>query len=136
MEMKITFPGGKKVNAELNGQMIVTDQPVSSGGDGSAPTPFEYFFASLGTCAGIYVLAFCQERQIKTDGLALTQRMEFTEAEDGKKSLVKVSIEIKLPAGFPEKYRNAIIKTAGLCSVKKVLMNPPEFEITTLAAGA
>ncbi|MDD5285224.1 MAG: OsmC family protein [Desulfuromonadaceae bacterium] len=130
MEMKITFPGGEKVNAEINNRIIPTDQPIEGGGEGTAPSPFDYFLASLGTCAGIYVLSFCQQRQIVTEGLALTQRMEFATTEDGKKKLVKVVIEIDLPPGFPEKYRNAIVKTAGLCSVKKVLMEPPEFMIT------
>ncbi len=132
MEMKITFPGGEKVNAEINSRIIPTDQPVEGGGGGSAPSPFDYFLASLGTCAGIYVLSFCQQRQIATEGLSLTQRMEFAIAKDGKKKLSKVAIEITLPPGFPEKYRNAIIKTAGLCSVKKVIMDPPEFEITAI----
>lgn len=130
MEIKITFPGGKKVNAEMGSRTIPTDQPVSSGGEGSAPTPFDYFLSSLGTCAGIYVLSFCQQRQIDTEGLSLTQQMEFATAEDGKTRLAKVSIDITLPPGFPEKYRNAIVKTAELCTVKKVIMDPPEFAIT------
>lgn len=130
MEFKITFPGGQKVNAELNNRVIPTDQPITTGGEGSAPSPFEYFLASLGTCAGIYVLSFCQQRQIATEGLALTQRMEFSTTEDGKKRLAKVAIDIDLPPGFPEKYRNAIIKTAELCAVKKAIMDPPEFEIS------
>ena len=130
MEMKITFPGGEKVNAEINGRIIPTDQPVEGGGGGTAPSPYDYFLASLGTCAGIYVLSFCQQRGIDTEGLLLTQRMEFGITEDGKRKLSKVAMDISLPPGFPEKYRNAIIKTAGLCSVKKVLMDPPEFVIT------
>lgn len=130
MEMKITFPGGAKVNAEINGHVIPTDQPLESGGEGTAPSPYDYFLASLGTCAGIYVLNFCQQRQISTEGLLLTQQMEFSTAADGKKKLSRVTIEIDLPPGFPEKYRNAIIKTAGLCSVKKAIMDPPEFVVT------
>jgi len=131
MEMNITFPGGKKVNAEWNGRVVATDQPESAGGEGSAPTPFEFFLASLGTCAGIYTLSFCQQRGIATEGLALTQRAEFAATDDGKRRLARVAIEITLPPGFPEKYRNAIVKTAELCTVKKVIMDPPEFAITT-----
>ena len=130
MEIKVTFPGGEKVNAEVNSRIIATDQPVEGGGEGSAPTPFDYFLASLSTCAGIYVLSFCQQRQIDTAGLALTQKMEFTTAADGKKKLAKVAIEIDLPPGFPEKYKNAIVKTAELCTVKKVIMDPPEFVVS------
>ena len=134
MEIKITFPGGEKVNAEIKSRIIPTDQPLSSGGEGSAPSPFDYFLASLGTCAGIYVLSFCQQRQIVTEGLALTQRMEFDSSEDGKKRLARVTIDIDLPPGFPEKYRNAVVKAAELCTVKKVIMNPPEFVISARPA--
>lgn len=130
MEIKVTFPQGMRVNAEMDGMIIPTDQPVSDGGEGTAPSPFDYFLASLGTCAGIYTLSFCQQRNIATEGLELTQRMEFVDAEGGKRRLAKVAMEITLPPGFPEKYRNAIVKAAGLCTVKRVLMDPPEFEIT------
>jgi ribosomal protein S12 methylthiotransferase accessory factor len=130
MEIKITFPGGKKVNAEMNSLIIPTDQPVEEGGDGTAPTPFIYFLASLGTCAGIYVLSFCQQRQIETEGLGLTQQMEFVPDDNGRKRLSRVTIDITLPPGFPEKYRNAIVKTAELCTVIKVIMDPQEFVIT------
>jgi len=130
MEMKVTFPGGKRVNTEWNGFVIPTDQPVANGGEGSAPTPFDYFLASLASCAGIYVLSFCQQRDIATEGLSITQQMEFVAGEDGKKRVAKVAMEIELPHGFPEKYRNAIIKTAELCTVKKAIINPPEFVIT------
>jgi ribosomal protein S12 methylthiotransferase accessory factor len=39
MEMKITFPGNLKVDAACKGFTVRTDQPVSGGGDGSAPGP-------------------------------------------------------------------------------------------------
>ena len=129
MEMTITFPGGKKVNAEMAGMVIPTDQPVSDGGEGTAPSPFIYFLASLGTCAGIYVLSFCQQRDIATEGMTLNQRMEFADDGSGRRRLSRLVMDIMLPPGFPEKYRTAIVKTAELCTVKKVLMDPPEFVI-------
>ncbi|MDA8430446.1 MAG: OsmC family protein [Geobacteraceae bacterium] len=130
MEMRITFPGGKKVNAEIGEVVIPTDQSVEDGGEGSAPSPFIYFLASLGTCAGIYVLSFCQQRGIDTEGMLLTQQMEFSIDDTGKKRLSRLTIDILLPPGFPEKYLNAIVKTAELCTVKKVMSDPPEFIIT------
>lgn len=132
MEIKITFPGGKKVNAEMGGVVIPTDQPVEDGGEGTAPSPFSYFLASLGTCAGIYVLSFCQQRGIDTEGMLLTQNMEFNPDEDGKNRLSRLTLDILLPPNFPEKYRNAIVKTAELCTVKKVISNPPEFIVNAI----
>jgi ribosomal protein S12 methylthiotransferase accessory factor len=132
MEIKITFPGGKKVNAEINGFIIHTDQPLKYGGEGSAPSPFEHFLASIGTCAGFYVLSFCDKREISTEKISLVQRLEYGKTENGKTFIEKIVIEIIVPPAFPEKYHKALIKVADHCAVKKTIMNPPKFEIKTI----
>ncbi len=132
MEITITFPGNKKVNAEVNGMLIPTDQPISQGGDGTAPSPFMHFLASIGTCAGIYVLSFCRERGIPTEKITLTQRMIHAPGPDGKMGLATVAIDINVPPDFPDKYRNALVKVAEQCAVKKAIANPPVFEIATV----
>ncbi|MCK4762669.1 MAG: OsmC family protein [Candidatus Aminicenantes bacterium] len=128
MEMKIYFPGGKKVYADYNDFTHKTDQPVMAKGEGTAPAPFDLFLASIGTCAGIYVLGFCQQRGIDAAGIELIQGIEFDPA---KRMIAKINLEIKLPDSFPEKYKNAVVHTAGLCAVKKHLENPPEFNVYT-----
>ena len=132
MDITITFPGGKRVNAEVNGMVIPTDQPKLQGGDGSAPSPYLHFLASIGTCAGIYILSFCQERKIPTDNITLTQRLEYTTTAEGKSVLDTIAIDINVPPDFPEKYYNALIKVADQCAVKKTIMNPPKFAIKTV----
>lgn len=124
--MKITFEGSKKVIAEHNGHRIVTDQPVRGGGEGSAPAPFDLFLASLGTCAGIYVKSFCDQRGIPTDGISLEQEMKFDPATH---LITHIDIIIKLPASFPEKYRDAVVNAAGLCAVKRHLHHPPAMKV-------
>ena len=128
MDIKITFPSGKKVNAEINGFTHKTDQAVISGGEGSAPEPFSTFLSSIGTCAGIYVLGFCQQRGIETDGMEIIQSMNFNPFSN---MIEKIKLNIILPEGFPNKYKKAVINSANLCAVKKHLENPPQFEITT-----
>lgn len=132
MEMKITFPGGKKVDAEFDGMVVRTDQPVKYGGGGTAPTPYELFLASLGTCAGIFVLGFCRERNVPTEGITLTQSLHYKPSLTGGAALDKIAIEISVPGDFPEKYHNALVKVAEQCAVKKTIQNPPEFEIKTV----
>lgn len=131
MEIKITFPGGKKVNADIDGLTITTDQPVKYGGEGSAPSPFEHFLASIGTCAGIFVLSFCQERKIPTENISLVERLEYGTTPEGKPFLDKIVLEIIVPPDFPEKYHNALVKVADQCAVKKAIMAPPRFEVKT-----
>ena len=48
----------------------------------------------------------------------------------------KILIDISLPAAFPEKYRDAVIRAAESCTVKKVLAAPPQILVNAkIAAG-
>jgi putative redox protein len=127
MEMVIDFPGGSRVDAHFGGFTVQTDQPPAS----SAPTPFALFLASLGTCAGIFVLGFCRQRNLPTEGMHILQRMH---SDPATGMISQVDMEIQLPPGFPEKYRQAVIQSASLCTVKKHMENPPAFNITTRTA--
>ncbi|MGD0340658.1 MAG: OsmC family protein [Bacteroidales bacterium] len=125
--MEITFDGGKVVTAHTHGHIIKTDQPVDNGGEDTAPSPYELFLASIGTCAGIYVKSFCDNRHISADGIKIIQSCEWSK-ETGLP--LKISLDIKLPEGFPEKYKASLIHVADLCKVKKTMANPPQFEVT------
>lgn len=131
MRMKIGFPGNRKVSAEFDGFTVLTDQPAAAGGDGSAPAPFDLFLASLGTCAGIFVLSFCRKRDLPTEGLEIVQTSDWDEA---RHKVTRVTLEITLPKDFPEKYRDSLVNTASLCTVKRHLQDPPQFEILTRPA--
>jgi putative redox protein len=129
MELTIRFPGGARVDAEFGNQAVHTDQPPQGGGEGSAPTPFATFLASIGTCAGIYVLGFCRQRGLSTEGLRIVQRLDM----DRTTGLVSViHLDIHVPPGVPEKYREALIRSAEQCAVKKHLEHPPRFVVTTM----
>ncbi len=122
MEMEIVFPGGQRVDANMGNLTIVTNQ------DGSAPAPFGLFLASIGTCAGIYVLSFCQQRGLPTDGIRIVQRMSHNPLT---RMVDRIELDIQLPPDFPEKYREAVVRSAELCAVKKHLENPPVFDVHT-----
>ena len=126
MDIEIFFAGNKKVYANLNGFVVKTDQPVKVGGEGQYPSPFELFLASLGTCAGIYVKSFCDQRHLPSDKIKI---IEHIETDPVKHSVSKIGLEIMLPADFPEKYKDAIINSAELCTVKRLIQNPPVFDV-------
>ena len=127
MNMVIDFPGGLQVDAHFGPYTVSTDQPAPYG-SGSAATPFATFLASIGTCAGIYVLSFCQQRGLPTDGVRIVQSLE-SNPYTGLVS--KVKLDIQLPPEFPEKYKAAVIRAADQCAVKKHFENPPAFEVFT-----
>jgi len=124
--MEIKFEGGKKVNAVINGRVLKTDQPLNAGGEGSAPTPFELFLASIGTCAGIYVKGFCDQRGINTDNIHIQQQMEW---DPVRQIMGKIHIEISVPVDFPEKYESAMVNAANLCTVKRHLKEDLDIKV-------
>lgn len=126
MDIKIEFADNKKVNAIINNFVIETDQPEAFGGNNSAPAPFDLFLASIATCAGIYVKMFCDNRNLPTDKIEITQTVDYN-----KETTLpdKISINIKLPADFPEKYKDAVVKVAEKCKVKQTIASNPDFEI-------
>jgi len=130
--MDITLPGGLRVEVRYKGYAIMTDQPREAGGDGSAPSPFDLFIASIGACAGYYALDFCRARNIKTDGMTLKLDTDYNRQE---RRVEKVAIAIRLPAGFPPQYHEAIVKAVESCAVKKHIQNPPKFQVDALAEG-
>ncbi len=131
-DIRVTFPGGLKVDAESKGFVIKTDQPIYQGGEETAPAPFDLFLASIAACAGYYVLAFCRERGILTDKTAVVMR---TEKNAETKMIDKISIELQLPPEFPEKYRNAVIRAVDHCTVKAHILKPPAFSIEAKIAA-
>lgn len=129
MIMKVTFPGNKKVQAEFSGYTVLTDQRREVGGESLAPAPFEYFLASIGTCAGAYINGFCASRGLSTEGIELEQTLEYDQINQ---KIGKIKIDIMVPESFPEKYRDALVKSANMCAVKKTIQDPPVFEVQTV----
>lgn len=125
-ELIVKFGDGLKLDVEYKGFVVKTDQPVRDGGGGTAPAPFDYFLVSLAACAGFYALAFCRERKISTEGLAMTMTAEKGEVS---RLIDKVTIAVVLPNGFPEKYKFAVVKAIDHCTVKANILQAPRFEI-------
>jgi len=128
MEMVIDFPGGARVDAHFGPYTVNTDQLPMGGGEGSAPTPFAIFLSSIGTCAGIYVLGFCKQRGLSTEGIRIVQRVH---NDPATRMIGKVDLEIQVPTDFPAKYHESLVRSAELCAVKKHLENPPQFDVFT-----
>ena len=124
--MTLSFPGGTAVHALWKGHRIETDQPEADGGNDSAPSPFDYFLASIATCVGFYVLKFCRARELPTDGLEIEMR---SHRDAATMMISEIDVGITLPPEFPEKYRDAILRAADQCAVKRHLHDPPAVKL-------
>ena len=128
-KMGIRFAGGKKVYTDYQGFTIQTDQSIEDGGDNTAPTPSDLFFASLATCSGLYALRFCESRKIDTAELKISMELQ---SHPQTHMVEKIVFKIILPPEFPEKYTPALIKSINLCYGKKHFEQPPEFEFDVI----
>ena len=122
MDLRVQFPTGRRVDALMGAHRVFTDQSVDHGGDDSAPEPFHVFLASLATCAGLNVLAYCNAREIPLTGVWLEQHHEF---HDATRALRKVTLTVHLPYGFPEEHRDGIAQAAAACEVAGAIAAPP-----------
>ena len=122
-ELIITLDGKRRITAHIDGHQIRTDQPVSNGGEGSAPSPFDLFLASLGTCAGIFLQGFCATRGLDTSGIRIHEVPHY----DGQGTLESVDLAIDLPGDFPRRYREPLLRVIEQCSVKRAITAKPEF---------
>ena len=132
-KIEVSFPGGKRVDAQVGAYVVRTDQPVEAGGEGTAPGPFDLFLASLATCAGIYVLGFCQARGLSTEGIGLRQHLD---VDPATKLPSHIRLELTLPASFPDKYRAAVVRAAEGCKVKKTMAAAPLIDVVVAQAEA
>lgn len=131
MELSVYFPGKKKVDVAFGPFVVHTDQSLAHGGDGTAPEPFDLFLASIGACAGVYVVAFCQSRGIPTDNIRIEERTQF---ERG--TLTGITLDIVVPPTFPAKYLSALQTAASSCAVKRAFDAHPAITLKTVQEGA
>lgn len=124
-EIIVTLPHQRRVDAQVGKHVVHTDQPLDNGGEDTAPSPFDLFLASLGACAGIFVQGFCAKRGLSTEGIRLVERPTY----GATGVLEAVDIELQLPSSFPEKYKEAVVRVAQECSVKRAIAAQPHFTV-------
>ena len=129
-ELIVSLPGGRRVDVSVGGHVVHTDQPTDNGCEDTAVSPFDLFLASVGACAGIFVQGFCAKRGLPYDQIRIVERAVY----DAQGTLTGVDLDVKLPASFPEKYREALLRVVDQCSVKKAIAAQPVFRVTTSPA--
>ncbi|WP_297792554.1 OsmC domain/YcaO domain-containing protein [uncultured Marinobacter sp.] len=126
MEIKVNFLENLRLEAKFDDFTVTTDQPIRYKGDGSAPSPFDYFLASSALCAAYFVRVYCKARDIPTENIRLSQN-NIVDPENRYNQIFR--IEVELPEDISEKDRQGILRSIDRCTVKKVVQTGPEFQI-------
>ena len=128
MEINVKLREGMKVDADVGAFVVCSDQPVTAGGEGSAPDPFSYFLIGIASCAGFFVQRFCRSRDIPTDNIDIKLHNDWNKE---KGCADNIYVDIALPPEFPEKYKSAVIRAVNECSVKKTIANQVAIHVAT-----
>src|SRR5690554_871662 len=126
MEIKVNFLDNLRIEAKFDDFTVIADQPIRYKGDGSAPSPFDYFLASSAMCAAYFVKVYCVARNIPTEHIRLSQN-NIVDPEDRYNQIFKIQVE--LPEDISEKDRRGILRSIDRCTVKKVVQTGPEFQV-------
>ena len=129
MEIKVNFLDNLRLEAKFDDYTLIADQPICYKGDGSAPSPFDYFLASSAMCAAYFIKVYCVARDLSTDGIRLSQN-NIVDPEDRYNQIFQIQVE--LPDTLSEKDRAGILRSIDRCTVKKVVQTGPEFKIETV----
>ena len=129
MEIKVNFLDNLRLEAKFDDYTLIADQPIRYKGDGSAPSPFDYFLASSAMCAAYFIKVYCVARDLSTDGIRLSQN-NIVDPEDRYNQIFQIQVE--LPDTLSEKDRAGILRSIDRCTVKKVVQTGPEFKIETV----
>ncbi|PAY02704.1 OsmC domain/YcaO domain-containing protein [Pseudoalteromonas sp. HM-SA03] len=126
MEIKVNYLDNLRIDAKFDDFSVIADQPIRYKGDGSAPSPFDYFLASSALCAAYFVKVYCNARDIPTDGIRVAQN-NIVDPENRYNQIFKIQVE--LPESISEKDRQGILRSIDRCTVKKVIQTGPEFQV-------
>ncbi|MFJ1266942.1 OsmC domain/YcaO domain-containing protein [Legionella lytica] len=129
MEIKVNFLDNLRLEAKFDDFTVISDQPIRYKGDGSAPSPFDYFLASSALCAAYFIKVYCKARDISTENIRLSQN-NIVDPEDRYNQIFQIQVE--LPDDISEKDREGILRSIDRCTVKKVVQTGPEFKIETV----
>lgn len=129
MEINVRFLEKLRLEAKFDDFTITTDQPIRYKGDGSAPSPFDYFLASSALCAAYFVKVYCNARNIPTENIRLSQN-NIVDPENRYNQIFQIQVE--LPEDLSKRDREGILRSIDRCTVKKVIQETPEFKIETV----
>jgi putative redox protein len=133
--VRVDYESGDRFRIAVRQHTISVDQPVSDGGEDTAPSPTELFVASLASCVAFYARRFAARHDIPTDGLAVTAG--FSMASHPAR-VGEITLQLHVPAELSPEQQASLLAVTSHCTVHSTLMQPPEvrIELAALTPGA
>ncbi|MDP2981499.1 MAG: OsmC family protein [Candidatus Omnitrophota bacterium] len=124
---EVKYIDGKKFSAQNRKHAVIVDQPEDNGGNDQGPTPPELFVDSLGSCIGVYVLAFCKNTGLNPNGMKII--LDWEKASDKPARIKNINVKIELPNADVGARKAALLKVAESCMIHETIKHQPEINI-------
>jgi putative redox protein len=112
----------------------IADEPVSVGGDGAGPSPYEYLLAALGACTSMTIRLYAERKQIPLKHVSVLLKHDKIHAEDCENCETKVGMvdhidrTVTLEGELDELQRAKLLEIADKCPVHRTLSSEINIE--------
>ena len=107
-----------------SGNTLISDEPVSDGGQNKGVSPTELLAASLAACTSVTLRMYADRKG--WDLTEMTIDIDLDRNEETNKTVIKRKIHLK--GNLDETQRARLLQIANSCPVHKILSNPIEIE--------
>jgi putative redox protein len=109
---------------------LATDLAVENGGQGSAPTPHDFYDSALGACTALTTLWYAKRRNIPLAGVEVSVERDASQEREG---IYRISAIVKLSGTLSSAQQDELLRAATKCPIHK-LMTDMTTEIATVLA--
>lgn len=129
--IEVAHDEGDRYSVSIRGHQLVTDQPVSAGGDDAGPTPTELFVAGLAACVSFYAGRFL--RRHTEDSASVVCSFEMS--QDRPTRVLAIRLQVNVPTALRDDVREGLRRAVEHCTVHNSLRTPPEVRISVRDAA-
>ena len=118
---------GFRTDVTGGGFTFIADEPVSVGGSGAGPTPYEYLIAAVGSCTAMTVRMYATRKQWPLERVVVRMRdtpphiKDCLECATSAVGVRRIDRTIELIGPLTDEQRKRILQIADRCPVKQTL---------------
>jgi putative redox protein len=118
---------GQSFDIRVRGCALISDEPVTLGGDDEGPTPTELMVAGLAACAADEVVKHLTAVGARLEGTEVAA--DFTWDTAGNR-IGTVRLAVSLPDGVDDSMRGELLRAMLTCPARRMLTEPPRVDYT------